>query len=500
MRPAARRHGRSLIVRPLLSCSQTPRRRTTAVSNSIFLDFSLPNSTTWFYFSALLAAAYFFNFRRFFSLRNWDLVALFVLVPGLLIVQEGHNHHRAERALNHAADCLVAKPDLAGPPSAVAAALRREATREQQQMDDRLYWGYAWLLAGSGYWCLRCLVDLAVPRRPILTTNLNLAGLTWLSVMLFVSLGIVSLRRTVPEVAPVGPTNTVIVLAQARATEIVQAQAGVADGESVRWAVQRSLAGACHLLVIVALVLIGRVHWGDWLVGTACATAYLLLPYIAFHITQIHHVLPTAFLLWAVLAYRRPRLAGAFVGIAAGGFVFPLLAVPAWASFYKGRGMSRFLSSFGIAAGISLALAGLVLYLNGLFDWKIPTTISLPAWRNWRVPNAEGFWTGVHWAYRIPVFIVALTFVATTAVWPNPKDLAQIIALTAAHLTAAQLWYAQSGGVYVLWYLPLLLLLVFRPSTGELRPPEIDAKAEVDTSLNGQAQRSGLRPTQSTTG
>src|SRR5271166_3861958 len=58
------------------------------VSASIFFDFNLPNATTWFYFSFLLAVALFFKFSRLLSVRNWDVVTVFLLVPGLLLIQE----------------------------------------------------------------------------------------------------------------------------------------------------------------------------------------------------------------------------------------------------------------------------------------------------------------------------------------------------------------------------------------------------------------------------
>src|SRR5438876_230980 len=57
---------------------------------SIFLDFNLPNATTWFYFSLLLAVALFFKFSRLLSVRNWDVLMLFLLVPGLLLLQDAH--------------------------------------------------------------------------------------------------------------------------------------------------------------------------------------------------------------------------------------------------------------------------------------------------------------------------------------------------------------------------------------------------------------------------
>jgi hypothetical protein len=84
----------------------------------------------------------------------------------------------------------------------------------------------------------------------------------------------------------------------------------------------------------------------------------------------------------------------------------------------------------------------------------------------------------MHWAYRIPVFIVFLIFVGMTALWPNPKNLGHVIALSAAILIGMQFWYADKGGQYVLWYLPLLLLLVFRPNLADRRPLPIVAEAD----------------------
>src|SRR5262245_31111330 len=60
------------------------------VPASIFWDFNLPNAATWFYFSLLLAVALFFKFSRLLSMRNWDVLTVFLLVPGLLLLQEVH--------------------------------------------------------------------------------------------------------------------------------------------------------------------------------------------------------------------------------------------------------------------------------------------------------------------------------------------------------------------------------------------------------------------------
>ena len=62
-----------------------------SAAESVFFDFDLPNATTWFYFSGLLAVALFFKFSRLLSMRNWDVLTIFLLVPGLLLLQESRS-------------------------------------------------------------------------------------------------------------------------------------------------------------------------------------------------------------------------------------------------------------------------------------------------------------------------------------------------------------------------------------------------------------------------
>jgi hypothetical protein len=400
-------------------------------TGAIFFDFTLPNATTWAVLSALTCVALFFKFNRVLSIRNWDIVSLFLLVPGLLLLQEG----------------------LA------------------------LWFGYLWLMAGGAYFFLRCLLDLALVRRPALAPNLNFAGMAWLTGTLFVSLGGVAVSRSAQQDLPVGRRSAVLEEAQSIATAIVEQTAGPPQGvHDTRFWVERGLAGACHLAVIGALIVIGWRHFQDATTGMAAATLYLLLPYIAFHLTQIHHVLPTALLLWAIAVYNRPTLAGLLVGLSAGTFFFPTLTLPVWLSFYWRRGARRFAGGFALTAVLCLLITGVLLWLDNQLAARITQTLGLSDWQPWRAPTAESFcfWTKVHWAYRIPVFVGYAAFVLITAIWPRPKDLSHLIALTAAILIGIQFWYADQGGVYVLWYLPLLLLLVFRPNLSDRLPPPIE--------------------------
>src|SRR5215813_13950330 len=133
------------------------------VFGSIFLDFNLPNRATWFYLSLLLAVALFFKFSRLLSVRNWDVVTLFLLVPGLLLVRQEPK----------AAPPKLPEPERGGVQAPAT------PTPTPGTPTARFSWGYLWLLCGSGYFLVRCLFDLALVRRPALNPNLNLGGRAW---------------------------------------------------------------------------------------------------------------------------------------------------------------------------------------------------------------------------------------------------------------------------------------------------------------------------------
>jgi hypothetical protein len=446
---------------------------------SIFFEFNLPNATTWFYFSFLLAIALFFKFSRFLSIRNWDVVTLFLLVPGLLLLQESRTNSTVAvaRMVGQVGAALPA------PGSGVAGVRVVTATADPDLGPTRLLrYGYLWLLIGSGYLLVRCLFDLTLERRPALGPNLTFGGLAWLSGALFICLIGVALRNPPGEqTGAVGRTGAPLERAQRTADDLVKsnlpAEDTGGDGELRFW-VRRALAMLCHLAVVAGLVVIGYRHFQNVASGMAAATFYLLLPYTSLHVGQLHHVWPMALLVWGLAWYRCPTVAGVLLGLAAGTAYFPALVFPVWASFYWRRGTGRFSVAFVLSAALCLAVTAVLLWFDGELDNTIQSALALSDWQPWKSPESEGFWMGIHWVYRIPVFIAYLAFLVTTAFWPSPKNLAHVLALSAAVVIGMQFWYADQGGVYVLWYLPLLLLLMFRPNLSDRRPlviqPETD--------------------------
>jgi hypothetical protein len=457
------------------------------VGISIFSEFNLPNSTTWFYFSLLLAIALFFRFTRLLSVRNLDVIGLFLLVPGLLILLEAETRSRfaREEMPAKAAQLLMKTTAMRMTPITGAAAIVPMAGVIQGIADssETLAWyGYLWLLCGSACFFLRCLFDLVLVGRPALGPNLNPSGLIWLSLALFVCLVVVAFGKPTGPPGPVGKPSVALNETQRRADYLVKQHfliPGVLT-ENSEQRLEASSAVVCHFFIVFALAFIGWRHFQDLPGGVAAAAFYLLLPYTAYHVDQVHHVLPTALLLWAVAFYRRPTVAGLLLGLSAwfsagSGYSSLFLLFP-WLGFYWKRREGRFVFGFLLSALICGLVIGGLLWSDDRLTASIQSSLSLADWQPWVQPNPEltkGFWTGVAWApaYRLPVFVAFIAFVLATTFWPSPKNLAHLIALSAAILIGIQFWFADQGGVYVLGYLPLLLLMVFRPNCSDRLAP-----------------------------
>jgi hypothetical protein len=439
---------------------------------SIFLDFSLPNAATWFYFSFLLAITVFFKFDRLLALRNWDLVALYLIIPGLLLIQEAH----ALQGLVSPADREAFQQSALSDDAVVAP----EAQSFLRRSHSLLVAGYIWLVIGSGYFFLRAIFDLGLEKRPALLPNVTLPGMVWLGAALFLCVSVVAVRWMPDSPQQVGRGPVALTKVQDGATAVVGIQSGIADWDQATttfW-VERVTAIGLHLSVVIALVLIGSSIFRDPVTGVGMAVLYLMLPVTSYHVSQVHHVWPVAFILWAIYCFRRPARAGACLGVAAGSAFFPFLLFPLWFGFYRGRGATRFAVGFLVAAGVSLGLTALLLLLNGELRQDLNLTLGRPDWQAWKAPRTEGLWQGSHWAYRLPVFIAYVAVIVLTMFWPTPRNLAQVIAQSAAVVIGVQFWYADQGGVYILWYLPLLLLMMFRPNLVEVRPPAIQAPGD----------------------
>jgi len=203
------------------------------------------------------------------------------------------------------------------------------------------------------------------------------------------------------------------------------------------------------------------------------ATLYLLLPCTSYDVHKVTHVFPSALILWALVAYRRPLISGGLMGLACGALFYPVFLLPLWTVYYGRRGAPQFLASlavvvavlFGSLALTSADLQSFAVQTFGSIDWQLLKLTE---------GDTQGFWSKDNAAYGIPVFAAYIVMLIVLTIWPKKKNLEHLISHSTALVIGTQFWYPQQGGVYMLWYLPLLLLVVFRPQLSQLPPPEVE--------------------------
>lgn len=441
-----------------------------------FLQFHEFGPATWFYLSLLLAVAVYMRFGRLWSLRNWDLLTLFLLIPGLLATLE------VDRKLHESLVPLdpetVAQGDASVIPASVANDPYWLATRR---------FGYIWLFAITGYFVLRVLLDLTLVRRPRLDQNLTAGGLLFLSVCLFAYL-VLSVVTNEPETSdrsgarvasrllagesipegtdPVTLGFSVLPAATQRGFAAANPQSAPADSVDVEDGITRSTVILCHLLLMAGLLLIGAMHFQSLPTGIAMVLLYLLFPVTFLHAFKLDHLIPATLLVWAIYFYRRPSIAGALFGLASVSF-FPLLLLPAWVSFYRTNGWKRFVLWFLTMTAILWAIVYFVPMLQSFREIWLDSLQWNFLILTGTASRYVGFWTEGTEFYRLPIALVIGLVVIGSYFMPRKKTLGDLIAISAVIILLVQFLYLDHGGTYVHWYLPLLLLLFFRPTLAE---------------------------------
>lgn len=431
--------------------------------SEILFQYDPVKPTTWAYLASLLTIALYFKFNRILSIRNLDLTGLILLAPALLMVQFGI--HRAEGD---------------------------ETARLVEHV------GYIWLFSVSGLIMLRLLLDAFMVRRPLLEPNLSAGGLTFLGISLFVFLmGNVVTRmpdsadlhesqradrlyrrvasdRDAHTMATLGPAYPLAYLLPQAATGAILgahadeerfASAGRGEpGQPIQFlhvATARVMAIIAQLAIVVGLVLVGTRHFDNIKTGVAVAILYLLLPGTAMWAGNVVQALPGSLLVWALVMYRRPLIAGFLIGMASGMIYYPLFLLPLWISFYWGHGALRLLAGV-VAAGAVLAGAvactsiDVPMYLTNLRHLSGMGAV---------MAADSGVW-GDFWrpAYRFPLVAAHVGLCLSMVLWPAQKNLGTLISYSAAAMLGTQFWHAHHGGLALAWYVPLLLLTIFRPN------------------------------------
>jgi len=203
----------------------------------------------------------------------------------------------------------------------------------------------------------------------------------------------------------------------------------------------------------------------------------------------ISHIAPSAVMLLAFAALRRPVLSGVLLACAAGVLFWPAFLFPLWFGWraWRREGALRFAAGF--------ALAGLVLAAVVVHYTHAPPLQAMRLFLESTLEHQEGagaleygastfgFWgthPGLAAVFQQPLFgstslfkPMFLGFVAlclAAAVWARGRTVPQLAALTAMLAAAIQLWKTHATGSYVEWYLPFLIIALVGAAPGRQAP------------------------------
>ena len=400
---------------------------------SLVTDLGL-SAEVWLFLSLLGCVTLFFKFSRIWSVRNLDLLLLFVLAPGMMLI--------------------VANP-------------------------ARHPWSaYIWLFIGSGLWLIRCWADLGLSRRPVLEPNLNAPGLLCLSVGVLGLLLAETISLPVEEGAARNPAEpsgredrgSNGAAASKSDPEIPTEHQGIASLVAAGQAVEgdhRACAGEyCPPGA-------GSRPAGDWL-AVLWRDAYGHCDGGVLSAAAVHAD--------GGCGQRSAHPCGADCG----GRVLAQPPCSGWSADRAGCGLGtrvpgvdralvRVLSTTGRGAihgrgGCGrgdVRAAGLLGSRHQRVGSRFGGAEHRRGWVVAAVPAQvhDGQLLGDHRpVFRLPVLIGYLALVIFTMFWPADKNLAELIALSAALLVASQFWYLDKGGTLVMLYLPLAIAMMFRPT------------------------------------
>jgi hypothetical protein len=353
--------------------------------------------------------------------------------------------------------------------------------------------GFIWLFGAGGLLLIRLLADPNMVRRPLLEPNLSPGGMTFIGISMFVFLmaniiisqptkgdlhgargagqmlsleaadDLAGLRSYGPgypllHLIPTLPTISFVVPDAKTSTE------ADVNRFHANTLVAKTMAILSHLAIVIGILAIGYRHFDNTKMGIGIALIYLMLPYTWIMTGRVYHCLPAALLVWMVMSYRRPVVAGALLGLAISAVYFPLFLLPLWISFYWQRGILRFL--VGLGCSLLVAVLSLAFVSSSVAQFGEFLQAMLGLWRPIMDPDVlEGIWS-LGWSpwYRLPILTAFVVMSLAMAFVPAQKNLGTLLSCSAAIMVAVQFWHGHGGGLSIAWYLPLLLLTIFRPN------------------------------------
>lgn len=235
------------------------------------------------------------------------------------------------------------------------------------------------------------------------------------------------------------------------------------------------------LLAMLGLYCFGT-KYGDKTTGLALALAFALCPYVvgigaAGGLQWTSHIVGIAFIVFALVFVNRPIIAGLLLGLGSGMLYYPAFLFVLWLCYYtrtNGRREAvKFLTAFasvGIAcivmivvlvepAGESRGLSSLGAFVNDtIYFQQFSDGYGRSPFSFWgQYPNIA------KWA-KPTAGIAYLLFCLLIGFLPGRMNMRRLVAMTAAILVGTQFTLSHGGGTYIGFYIAPLIILLFGQS------------------------------------
>jgi hypothetical protein len=229
---------------------------------------------------------------------------------------------------------------------------------------------------------------------------------------------------------------------------------------------------AFDLLTLIGLFLLGRrmrAGPAGFELGAGLAFAFAAYPYSTFVLQSNSNDSAVAMLVvWALVALGSAPARGALAGLAAAAKLVPAAVAPVLARGREGTRRSTLVACAAFAVVVVAAFAPFVPAHGGLRH-VYDRTLGYQAGRDspFSIWGQHGSLGGLHTATLVAAAALALLLVFLPR---GRRTTAQVAALAAAVLIAAQLTAQHWFYLYIVWFAPLVLVAVLAPASAEPVP------------------------------
>lgn len=234
------------------------------------------------------------------------------------------------------------------------------------------------------------------------------------------------------------------------------------------------------LLAIIGLYWFGK-KYADKTTGVLLVLIFALSPYVLGvggigGLQWSSHIIGIAFVVFALVFVTQPILAGLLLGVVCGMLYYPVFLLPLWFGYYvRTSGWRQAFKFLAAIAAVGLVCLAMILTFTvpaGEYQGMSPLraflrdTVYQQQFSEWYGNSPFSFWGQypalAKWAKPM-VGILYLLFCLLVGLIPRQMDMKRLVALTAAVLVGIQLTLSHGTGTYIGFYIAPFIVTLFGP-------------------------------------